>query len=449
MAAAALGFTSCEDTSDLGKIQTSSQQEIMSADGVTVSLSPEATAGINLETNTAAAVPVLVLNEANTLPAGAKVAFDMQIAGSESFDNAITLATSANENVYSVSAQELEDAMVSMYKNSPVAQKPYIRFQGYVLNGNQKSLLGGEGFYYMPAQVSITPVDMKLDVESAYYLGGTAGNIKMEHSDIHPYDDPTFVLIFEVTAAQAGAGFKWQIVPESQKANPDPAKCYGPSSANTLALGGEGDITSPGKYRISANMLTKEYSLTYAFEVLYTPGSGNGWSQTASQCLYTSDYANYFGVTITGDEGAAEGEFKLCATTDWSMNWGLDGGVLTPGGSNIKTEPAGLWWVSANLNSLTMAMWHVDVIGVIGLNGNWNDDIEMTPSEKGLKWTAEITANDATDFKFRVNHGWDANLGGELNRLEAGGPNIPVAAGTYTVVLDMTSVPYTCTLTKK
>lgn len=449
MAAVALGFTACDDTSDLGMVQPSTRPVVMEANGVTVSLSPEANTGINLETAQAQAVPVLVLDEVKDLPANASVEFDMEIASNEAFDGAVTLGTTHNDNVYYVKTQDFENAMVSLYHNTPVAQKPYIRFVGYIVEGNQKALLGGEGFYYLANQINVTPVDMKLDVESAYYLGGTAGNIKMEHSDLHPYDDPNFIVMFDVTDAQAQAGFKWQIVPQSQIANPDAAKCFGPSGSETLALGGEGSITAAGKYRLSVNMLEKKYTLTFAFEVLYTPGSGNNWSQIASPCLYTTDYTNYFGVTITGNEGAESGEFKLCAFTNWDINWGLDGDKLVPGGPNIETRPAGLWWVSANLNALTISMLHIEKAGIIGLNGDWDNDINLTPSENGLKWTGTITANDNTEFKFRFNNGWDANLGGTADKLEAGGPNIGVAAGTYTVVLDMTKVPYTCTLTKK
>lgn len=449
MAAVALGFTACDDSSDLGKIQTSPQLDIMSANGVTVRLSDEAKAGINLETTAADAVPVVVLDSVTALPGNALVAFDMQIADNEGFENYNTLSTTQDGNVYSVDRQDFEDAMVAMYHNSPVAQKPYVRFVGYVLEGKQKSLLGGEGFYYLTNQITVTPIDMKLDVENAYYLGGTAGNLKMEHSDLHPYDDPVFVALFDVTADQAAAGYKWQIVPESQVANANPAECYGPSSTTTLEKGAEGLITAAGKYRISVNMLEKTYTLTYAFEVLYTPGSGNGWSQTASQCLYTNDYTNYYGVTITGAEGEAQGEFKLDASTDWSMNWGLDNGILTPGGANIVTVPAGLWWVSANLNDLTMSMFHVESVGVIGLNSNWDTDVDMTSSNNGLEWSATITADSDTEFKFRFNHAWDANLGGSPEKLEFNGANIALAAGTYKVVLNMTSTPYTCTIIKQ
>lgn len=165
--------------------------------------------------------------------------------------------------------------------------------------------------------------------------------------------------------------------------------------------------------------------------------------------LYTDNYADYFGFTITGADTEAEGKFKLCATTNWDINWGLNNDVLTPGGADIVTQPAGLWWVKANLNALTCQLIHVETIGIIGLNGDWDNDIEMTPSADKMKWTATMTANGDTDFKFRVNHGWDANLGGSAENLIYNAGNIGIGAGTYEVTLDISSVPYTCTWVKK
>ena len=94
-------------------------------------------------------------------------------------------------------------------------------------------------------------------------------------------------------------------------------------------------------------------------------------------------------------------------------------------------------------------MLKVKSIGIIGLNGDWNTDIVMTPSSDMLTWTATMTADSDTNFKFRVNGGWDANLGGTPDKLIYNAANIDIAAGTYDVVLDLSKVPYTCTCTPK
>lgn len=444
MAALALGLTACDDKSDLGIAQVNPQEPIVSADGLTVNASDVYNGTIDLENNVNKNIAVASVGEAVGFPEGTKFELKLAVA----YDEAMTNPQVVNITDGQVEANKLEDIIVSMYGITPEVVKPWMGVEAYAVIGTQSSRLGGENFYFCKKQVNVLPVDVKLDIESAYYLGGTLSQ-KMEHSDMHAYVDNNFIAIFEVTADEAAAGFKWCIVPESVNGSATPDKCYGPSGEDTLALGGEGTITSPGRYRLVANMLEKTYTLSFAYEVLYTPGSGNGWSQTASQQLYTDDYANYFGVTRTGAEGEAKGEFKLDASLDWSMNWGLSGSTLTPDGPNIETEPAGLYWVSANLNALTISLLRVTSIGIIGLNGDWDNDIVMTPNADMLVWTATMTADGDTKFKFRFNGGWDANLGGSFDRLVSNGSDMPVSGGTYNVTLDMSKVPYTCTLTAK
>ena len=444
MAALALGFTACDDKSDLGIAQVNPQEPIVSAEGLTLSTSAAYNSLIDLQSNPTGTIDIATVASAEGFAEGTTFTLQLAVAKDESMAGAKLV----NINDGKVEAEALSSAITALYNVDPTLQRPWLGIAAYANNGSQSARLGGQDFYYVKRQGDVLPVDIALDVESTYYLGGTISQ-KMDHGDSHAYIDPTFVALFEVSADQAAAGFEWCIVPGSVYGTTDPAQCYGPSGEKTLALGGSGTITAPGRYRLTVNMLDKTYELGMAYEVLYTPGSGNGWSQAASQQLYTADYTSYFGVTRTGAEGDAKGEFKLCATLGWDINWGLNGGVLTPGGDNIVTEPAGLYWVVANLNSLTCSLLQVQTVGIIGLNGDWNSDIVLTPNSDMLVWTGEMTATSATEFKFRFNGGWDANLGGTMDKLVMNGDNMPVSAGTYAVTLDMTQVPYTCTLTAK
>lgn len=91
---------------------------------------------------------------------------------------------------------------------------------------------------------------------------------------------------------------------------------------------------------------------------------------------------------------------------------------------------------------VTVTGWNI-----IGLNGDWDNDV--LASEKDGVWTAYIKAEDATDFKWRKDGAWDADYGmskddgytftmGTAFPAVVGGANIPVAAGFYKVVLDLT-----------
>ena len=200
-------------------------------------------------------------------------------------------------------------------------------------------------------------------------------------------------------------------------------------------------------------MYKKTYTLVLVvelpYDVIYTPGSGNNWDVLGSMPIYTDDHTVYFGFTITGAEGTTNGEFKLSADKDWNDNWGLNGDKLTAGGDNIKTAENGLWWVKANFMDLSLSMLKVESMGIIGVNGDWETDIVLAPSADFLTWTADFTANSDTEFKIRMNGGWDADLGGSMDKLVAGGANIPVAAGSYSLKLDISKTPYTVTLTAK
>lgn len=445
MAALALGFTACDDKSDLGIAQVNPQETVVSAEGVTVAASDAYKGTIDLENNINKKISIVSIAEAVDFPEGTEFDMKLVVAKDETMAGAQTLPIVNGQ----VDANELEDIIVEYYGITPEVVTPWMGVEIYANVGSQQSRLGGEGFYYLKQQVNVLPVDAKLDIENTYFLGGTLSQ-KMEHSDLHAYVDNNFIAVFEVTAAEASAGFKWSIVPGSVEGSATPAQCYGPDDNGALLLGEEGTITAPGRYRLVANMLEKTYTLSFAYEVLYTPGSGNGWSQANSMQLYTDDYATYFGFTRTGENGVASGEFKLCATLDnWDVNWGLNNGVLTPNGDNIVTAPAGMWWVKANLNGLSLQTLLLEKIGVIGLNGDWNNDIYLTPSADMLTWTGIITAEGDTEFKFRLNGGWDADLGGSVEKLVASGSNMPISAGTYEVTLDLTKVPYTCTLTAK
>jgi hypothetical protein len=61
----------------------------------------------------------------------------------------------------------------------------------------------------------------------------------------------------------------------------------------------------------------------------------------------------------------------------------------------------------------------------------------------------------AGDIKFRLNDGWNWNLGGTADKLTVDGSNITLSAGNYTIVLTITNpnsvkgeVGGYCTITK-
>ena len=132
-------------------------------------------------------------------------------------------------------------------------------------------------------------------------------------------------------------------------------------------------------------------------------------------------------------------EFKWRKDGGWDENYG---GVMVAygepfaavaGGDNIKLAEAGLFKVTLDLtdtaNPKITVYKDFTVWALIGVNGDWDNDIDMT--EDNGKWVSPAT-KIAGEFKLRKNHGWDDNRGGVLVNLGeafaavAGGDNIKV-----------------------
>ncbi len=166
-------------------------------------------------------------------------------------------------------------------------------------------------------------------------------------------------------------------------------------------------------------------------------------------------------------------EFKFRKDADWAVNMGGDFGGLdnefavSQDGPNIKVGVAGSFDLYVNpdagLAKVTEASGAkvsakigggdepqpepVTGWNIIGLNGDWDNDIRAT-EENGV-WTAYITAEGDTEFKWRKDGGWDENYGGVFVALGepfaavAGGDNIKVGAGFWKVVLDTNELTIT------
>ena len=176
-----------------------------------------------------------------------------------------------------------------------------------------------------------------------------------------------------------------------------------------------------------------------------------------------------FGVNLDDDD-----EFKFRQDKAWTVNLGGDFGGLdnefavSQDGPNIKVGAAGVYDLTVNPGAGTAKVSEASgmkistVIGsdepepepepvtgwnIIGLNGDWDNDILAT-EEDGV-WTAYITAEGDTEFKWRKDGGWDENYGGVMAALGepfeavAGGDNIKIAAGFYKVVLDLNALTVT------
>lgn len=448
MAALALGFASCEDTSDLGIAQVNPQLPSIEIDGFSISGVPSS---VNLDATVNQTIPVATIAaEPGNLPEGSTIKLEMQLANNMEFRDAVVLDVVDG----AVSSDEWEDFVLGQGSKSPADVTNYVRFAAYILTNGQLTRVGDSMAWYSATAVTVTPVDLRLDVESSYYFVTSTGKVQLEHSDAHVYDDPVFTYSFELAEDQVP--YTWQIAPGS-KENGGDADFYGVSETGdasalegSLELGAQkGVLTEAGKYTLTANMLDK----TYKFELmvapdtdyLWTPGPANGWGFDNNMLLSNQNDGTFGGYVYV------DGEFKLCAQPNWDLNWGLTGGVMTPGGDNIAVDPSGLYYVVANFNDMTVGLTHITTISVIGDFNSWGDDAALTPNETFNVWSGDVDFTVAGGWKFRMNNGWDLNLGGtSMDDLTAGGDNLQISEpGVYTVTLDLSKLPYSCTVVKK
>ncbi len=209
----------------------------------------------------------------------------------------------------------------------------------------------------------------------------------------------------------------------------------------------------------------------------------SNWSVIGALSEYAINWDGDIDMLTDGNIHVAQGvkltaadEFKFRQDKAWTVNLGGEFGSLgsdfavTQDGPNVKVGADGIFDLIVNPGAGTAQI--VETLGggvsgiiggdepgpgpepvpvtgwnIIGLNGDWDNDISAT--QDGSKWTAYITANEATEFKWRKDGGWDENYGGVMAAFGepfaavAGGDNIKVEAGFYKVVLDTEALTIT------
>jgi len=209
----------------------------------------------------------------------------------------------------------------------------------------------------------------------------------------------------------------------------------------------------------------------------------SNWSVIGSLSEYAISWDGDIDMLTDGSIHVAQGvklaagdEFKFRQDKAWTVNLGGDFGSLgsdfavSQDGPNVKVGADGIFDLIVNPGAGTAQV--VETLGggvsgiiggdepepgpepepvkgwnIIGLNGDWDNDILAT--QNGSQWTAYITADNATEFKWRKDAGWDENYGGVLAAFgepfaaEAGGDNIKIDAGFYKVVLDTEALTIT------
>ncbi len=191
---------------------------------------------------------------------------------------------------------------------------------------------------------------------------------------------------------------------------------------------------------------------------LFIAGNFQGWDPGARGPVLWENGENsdvYEGLVYlgAGNDTANKQEdglchFKFCIENSWTGNLGGSPDAFTNEGdpAHLLAEE-GLYWIKVTLlNNRTtgsMQLTPVECIGVVGdAVGSWENDMVLQPAgipevgdeDYDNKYYAAMRAQVfsgvcenavAGDFKYRLNHDWATNWGGDLAHLTQGGDNIP------------------------
>ena len=438
-----MGMVSCtEDFTDWGNPQTNSQKEAVAfGNGSVAPVDVINLADVNTEKVKVASIVAPTSSNAAYTP-NYKINFDGQ-----SFD------IDAEGNM---ATADLATYIADKFGKRPMERDIDATLDAWVSNGSTAVKMATSATFQVKA-IPEAPV-----IEEGYYLvgdmfttiegeteisGWTKESAKaFKHSDKDVYEDPIFTISFETKKPDQ----YWKIIPKKNIDSGDiwaagvvGPKVDGDDSMTGLLTNGDakaGKIAKAGKYKLTINMMDYSYTLE---EVNYDPfiyfiGATDGWTNAEQKLALVDDAKGvYTGYLYCADPNGWGNQFKfqrVAGSWDNEINSGAFStfsGAATSEGGNISVNAGeGVYYFDVNLGEGTITATKVETMGMIGTFNNWDGDAVMTWNAEEYCFEATNVGVTADGWKFRVNGGWDINLGGSLNNLTAGGDNLKVAGNT-------------------
>lgn len=434
-----MSMVSCtEDYTDWGNPQSNSQEEAVAfGNGSVTAVDVINLADVKTEKVKVASIVAPTSSDAAYTP-NYKINFDGQ-----SFD------IDADGNM---ATAELTSYIVDKYGKRPKERDIDATLDAWVSNGATAVKMATSEKFQIKA-IPEAPV-----IEEGYYLVGDMFKTKdhdgwtkeaakaFNHSDKDVYDDPVFTITFETTKADQ----YWKIIPKKNIDSGDiwAAGVVGPkvdgddSMTGALTNGDAkaGKIAKAGKYKLTINMMDYSYTIE---EVKYDPfiyfiGATDGWTNAEQKlALVDANTGTYTGFLYCADPNNWGNQFKfqrVAGSWDNEINSStfntFDGAATNENGNIGVNAGEGVYYFDVNLANGTIKATKVETMGLIGNFNSWAGDAAMTWNAEEYCFEATNVGVTADGWKFRVNGGWDINLGGSLNNLTAGGDNIAVAGNT-------------------
>lgn len=466
----AMTFVACDDDyADWSAPQSNPQEESVTLPGYTAS----ATSAIDLAAVAGDSVQILSLSDAS-LPEGAAVGNTRieVLPADETSDQKVTLGVDSKGRV---GKADLQGALETFYGKRPTERT----LAGQVYSN---IIIDGQTFLVNAGEINVVATPEAPYIANAYYLiGDVAGGwdtdhiIKFNHSGADVYEDPVFTVTF--TASGSGS---WKIIPQGNIDNDDlwhsgtdgvvgVSKDGDTALEGTLvtvgAAGGEpgaGKIENAGMYRMTINMMDYTYTIEPMAATYYLVGDfGNSatWSSTDKSCVF---YPQTTAVQTYTTQWSNSGSFKFWTEVgNWDSAYGaeaedgsMSGKLLAnnSGATNIKAPAIGEYYtVTIDMGTMTYTWTKLDnqapteytSVGLIGVNGDWDNDVVMTQVTPH-NWYVNTTISTDCGVKFRENKSWDimdwgadVNIGSQAYGTGTqGGANITVPTGTYDIYLN-------------
>ena len=237
--------------------------------------------------------------------------------------------------------------------------------------------------------------------------------------------------------------------------------------------GGDDNLenNNEGEYKVVLNTATNPFSIKYVNtsypDVVYLPGSHNGWGFDHVP-LNGDGEGHYEGFLNVGGEWG----FKITPGPSWDNQMGLDNsvepfvnekggtvyGIKKDGGNIMEATDGSYHKVVVDLAEMTVTVYPVTSVEICGGFTSWGVDPNffLSYSKDSDSWKIEnVTIPAKSEWKFRMNDdpNWAVNLGygadNSLSDLVQDGGNIKdTEAGVYTIELFIRTTPYKAVLTK-
>ena len=402
-------------------------------ESVSVSISVSPGAAVDFATITDETVKLFSASVSN--PEGAEATYTASITNE---DGSKEIAIKIDENFF-CSTAELESAVNALWGRRPVARTIPVKVLAYVkVNGVAIATTGSTTLTATPN----APV-----IEDAYYITGTVNgwdntntDYELSNGGADPYENSIFTVM--IPGDKVTGDIEFKVTPKSGLGG-DWSKCLTASDTEgvfaTNNAGGNlkvAYVAGAKFYRIQFDLMNQTWSgagLSFG-DYFYEIGNESGWGTSHALAGPANDgkYKGYYYLN---------GEFKFKPNAD---NWDDDleyvsgtttSGTLTDaGGPNCPDPGEGFYEIFLDAGALNYTLTKIESVSMIGGFNEWGSDLEMTYNAEEGCW--EVTTDQVSgEYKFRANHDWAINWGGDVKGLTQDGANLSIDGGSHTFKL--------------